>query len=171
MGSEPAGGPVFYGRERTPSTPTAPATPAGLDPASPRPPLPPFPPLSPWNAPPPPAAPTGRRFLAFLVVVALLASVAGGAFFFASRHHGPSYPKQWDARVAPLVSFVERERGLDFDHPVAVKFLSEAEFKKTVTTSADSLTKSDRADIRNTQAFLRALGLIDGDTDLLAEVN
>jgi hypothetical protein len=168
MGSEPAGGPVFYGRE---TTPTAPMAPTELGPAPPRPPLPPLPPLSPWNATPPPAPAKGRQFLSFLVVVALLVSVAGGAFWFATRHHGPSSPKHWDARVAPLVSFVERERGLDFDHPVDVEFLSEAAFKKTVTTSAGSLTKADRADIRNTQAFLRALGLIDGDTDLLAEVN
>jgi hypothetical protein len=166
MGTEPAGGPRFYGRETTP-TETGPA-------AAPRPPVPPLPPLQPWAAPTPPAPPRppqGRQFLSFMVVVVLLVSIAGSAFWFTTRRHGPSYPKHWDARVAPFVSFIERTRGLTFEHAVSVKFLSEAEFKKTVTTSDESLTKEDRADIRNSEAFLRALGLINGDTDLLAAVN
>jgi hypothetical protein len=162
MGSEPAGGPRFYGRDTT-------TTPARAVPP------PPPPPSAPWSlpAPPRPPAPAAqtRQLLAFMIVAALLVSIGGGAYWFTTRDHGRSFPKHWDARVEPLVSFVERERGLDFEHPVDVNFVPEAAFKKSVTTSDDSLTDEDRADIRDTQAFLRALGLIDGGTDLLDEVN
>lgn len=34
----------------------------------------------------------------------------------------------WDPRVTDIVAFVESERGLTFDHPIAIDFLSEAAF-------------------------------------------
>ena len=37
---------------------------------------------------------------------------------------GPGHPDEWDPRVADLAAFVEDERGLDFDHPVYVDFLT-----------------------------------------------
>ncbi len=152
MGNEPAGGPRFYGVEAA----------AGLDAPS-----------APWVLIPPPAAKRSRRrqWWSLLVVVVLLASIGGAAYWFTTRDDGPSFPEEWDTRVASLVSFVEDERGLQFEHPVEVEFLSEATFKQRVTTSEASLTKDDRADIHNSETFLRALGLIDGDTDLFAEVN
>ena len=42
----------------------------------------------------------------------------------------PHIPSAWDARVAPIADFVEKERGLDFDHPVDVEFLSPADYRK-----------------------------------------
>ena len=33
------------------------------------------------------------------------------------------YPAAWDPRVVDLVSFVEKQRGLNFEHPVFVDFL------------------------------------------------
>ena len=39
-----------------------------------------------------------------------------------------SSPAHWDARVVDIVHFVEQERGLTFDHPVAVEFLSEDDY-------------------------------------------
>ena len=39
---------------------------------------------------------------------------------------GPSHPDEWDPRVVDLAAFVEDERGLDFDHPVYVDFLTPA---------------------------------------------
>jgi hypothetical protein len=112
-----------------------------------------------------------RQWLSLLLVVVLLTSVGGAVYWFAGRAHGRSFPKHWDPRVASLVSFVEKERGLQFEHPVDVDFVAEAAFKQDVTTSEDSLTKEDRADIHTSETFLRALGLIDGDTDLFSEVN
>jgi hypothetical protein len=69
------------------------------------------------------------------------------------------------------VPFIEQQRGLQFVHPVTVKFLTVAAFQKQVTQSPDSLSKSDRAQLENSVAFLRALGLIEGKTDLLSSIN
>ena len=33
-------------------------------------------------------------------------------------------PDEWDRRVVEYVQFVERERGLEFEHPVRVRFLA-----------------------------------------------
>jgi hypothetical protein len=43
-------------------------------------------------------------------VAAVVAPVATAA---------PKPPDEWDRRVDRFVDFVERERGLDFEHPVA----------------------------------------------------
>src|SRR5262245_50034174 len=79
----------------------------------------------------PQAKPRGR-FPIVLVVTLLVVGIAAGAFWFLGRDRGPSYPKQWDSRVAGLVPEVERLRGLTFEHPVTVNFYSTAEFKKRV---------------------------------------
>jgi hypothetical protein len=44
------------------------------------------------------------------LVAAVVAPVATAA---------PKPPDEWDRRVDRFVDFVERERGLDFEHPVA----------------------------------------------------
>src|SRR4051812_3024655 len=111
-----------------------------------------------WTAPEKP-----RRAFPIVVLVALLmVGMSGGAFWFFTRDKGPSYPKQWDARVADLVPVVERLRGLTFEHPVAVNFYSVSDFKKRVTASAAKLTKKDRQELEGQTASLRALGLVDG---------
>jgi hypothetical protein len=80
-------------------------------------------------------------------------------------------PASWDERVEPFVSFVEKQRGLAFDHPVEVTFLDDDEFDERVTTRPDALTDEDREELRDTVALLRALGLVEGDLDLLEVVN
>ena len=47
---------------------------------------------------------------------------------------GPTYPKAWDSRILPYTKIAEKQRGLLFKHPVAVRFLPPEEFEKTVTT-------------------------------------
>ncbi|MGA8247101.1 MAG: hypothetical protein WB797_09360 [Nocardioides sp.] len=84
---------------------------------------------------------------------------------------GRTFPTQWDRRIAPYARIAARERGLEFRHPVAVRFLSPAKFKKGVTTDAEKLTKGDRADIRNVTGLLRALGLITGNVNLFRASN
>ena len=96
---------------------------------------------------------------------------AGGAAAYLLRDQGPSYPSKWDDRVTDIVSFDETTRGLQFKHPVEIRFLTEDEFTKKVTTSSDNLSEEDRQQLDNYQAAFRSLGLIGGDVDLLKETN
>jgi hypothetical protein len=98
--------------------------------------------------------------IVFAVVV--LAAIAVPMVSTAS----PLYPSKWDPRVAPLTNTVEKLRGLKFEHPVPVRFLPPAEFEKEVGGDPSNLSKEGRAEIENTAAVLRALGLIDGGVDL-----
>lgn len=68
------------------------------------------------------------RTLVGLIVVGGL--VAGGVIGVSAyrRHRTEAAPATWDPRITDLVGFVERERGLTFDHPVASHFLPEDEF-------------------------------------------
>ncbi len=79
-------------------------------------------------------------------------------------------PKKWSAKVQPYVDIVERERGLEFLRPVAVDFLAVPKFEDQVTDDEEELTDEDREDVKESTAFLRALGLIGGDVDLFDEV-
>jgi hypothetical protein len=56
---------------------------------------------------------------AFAAVVALVVAVLAAA-----DSHPQLAASEWDARVLPLVSFVEDARGHTFVHPVEVAFLS-----------------------------------------------
>ncbi len=128
---------------------------------------PPFPPAPP--APPAPRRAHGR----FAVVIPLVIMLAVGGGLLAllwGRASGPTYPSKWDARVLPLVHFVEQARGLTFEHPVEVDFLSPAAFRKLVTIG-DSPTQSAAAARREMRAeigYMRALGLAEGNIDLAA---
>lgn len=82
--------------------------------------------------------------------------------------YGSDYPAAWDARALPLVEFVENARGHRFKHPVPVSFLPDAEFEKKVADpGADP--DEDREATEAYAASLRALGLLDGDVDLVKE--
>jgi hypothetical protein len=121
------------------------------------------------------AAPKGRRSR-WAIVGVLLALVVAGAIVvprIGGGDEGPAQPASdaWDPRVQDLVRFVEGERGLTFEHPVPVEFLTPEEFRQELTTEATDLTPKDRRELQATEAVLRALGLLDGDIDLLDELN
>jgi hypothetical protein len=107
------------------------------------------------------------RLLATGIALVLVAGV--GAVVF--HDDGPSYPERWDPRVADLAAFVERDRGLSFDHPVNVDFLSPAEYTKVVTGDPSELTEADRKDFDDQVAVLRALGVASGKIDLADALN
>jgi hypothetical protein len=67
--------------------------------------------------------------------------------------------------VAGIVRVVESKRGLKFDHPVAVEFLSDGDFNAKVT-NAEMPSAEERADMDNFVSTLRALGLVSGSLDL-----
>lgn len=84
---------------------------------------------------------------------------------------GPSHPDEWDPRVADLADFVEEERGLEFDHPVYVDFLTPAEYTAQTTDEADAMRADEREELDRYAAELRALGVASGELDLFAAFN
>jgi hypothetical protein len=105
-----------------------------------------------------------------LLGLALLAGAAA-AWFFVFRETGPPHPDTWDPRVEALAEVVQDQRDLDFEYPVYVDFLSEAEFTEKVTADDEDLTDEDRKEIEQATGLFRALGLIEGELDLFDSVN
>ena len=75
-------------------------------------------------------------------------------------------PAKWDPRVREYVRFVERDRDLKFEHPVAVAFLDDAAFVKALD-AGDEPTNQDRIDAEHDAAQLRAVGMIGPGVDLI----
>ena len=77
-------------------------------------------------------------------------------------------PDQWPAEVLPLVTFVEQQRGAQFDHPVPITFLTprstrpRSRPRRPPTTPPPRTPRSQDA----SEGQLRALGLLDPSTDL-----
>ena len=176
----PAAPPSAPGAWGGPSTPYpggpagGPTGPAGIPPTAwgapaawqqPQGPGPAGPPMRPaMGTTPGDRAPGWLLGLAALVVFLLFA----GAAFVLTSDGGPSYPDEWDPRVAGLASWVENERGLEFDHPVHVNFLTAEEYSAESRSGDDSegLSEEEQAELDDATASLRALGLVSGDVDL-----
>ena len=153
-----------------------PAQPSWPTPVWPPPTVPELLPGREWRATIPPPPPPGaerrsRRGLIVGLVVTLVASAAGVAGWRGLGPSGPDHPSAWDPRVTDLVSFVEQERRLTFEHPVHVDFLPDAEFRSEIMSDDDELSADDREDVEQAAGMFRALGLIGSDVDLLTAVN
>lgn len=110
-------------------------------------------------------------WLLVVVPVVALLLIGGGLIVWGTvlaGDDGPDHPDTWDPRVADIATFVEDERGLDFEHPIHVEFVPEAEFVEDVT-STEELSDEDREAMEDDAAELRAMGLVSGDVDLLEE--
>lgn len=85
---------------------------------------------------------------------------------------GVDAPDEWDERVVDLVDFVERERGLDFEHPVQVDFLTEEEFLDEIRHDGnlDDEEREELEELQDVLPMLRALGLMEGDLDLFETI-
>jgi hypothetical protein len=145
-------------------------------PAPPPPPPPPFPPPPPRWAPPPPLPPPPlrpRRHSGLLTTIAIVAclGVTGVAIYLVTDDGGVRHPDEWDERVVDLVAFVEDERGLPFDHPVAVDFLTPAQYSEQTRIDESELSREDRRLIEDGTAPLRALGLVPAGFDALQSAN
>ena len=101
----------------------------------------------------------------------LVCTIGVGTAFVLGQDSGPSHPDEWAAGVLPFVEIVEDERGLDFEHPVHVEFLPDAEFSADVTAEETELTEEDQREIEQFTGLLRALGLVRGDLDLFEATN
>ncbi len=153
----PAAGPTAY--------PSVTAGHVGLPPApGPR---TPFPGLHGMSVPPVDRAPRWVIGVATVVVFAVV--VAAGALVLGGG--GPSYPSEWDPRVAPIADWVAQERQLEFEHPVDVNFLSEEEYRDVIT-GGSSVEAEDGEDAdqeaQDLLAQFRALGFVSGEVDLEA---
>jgi hypothetical protein len=105
----------------------------------------------------------------FVGLVVVLGGIAAGAFVFFTRDSDP-YPDEWDAQVAPIAARVAQLRGLSFEHPVKVEYVSPADFEKEVTASPEEL-EAQKEEIEQATAVFRAAGLLGGDVNLGEAVN
>lgn len=140
---------------------------------------PPLPPAwgPPGVFPPPPPAPPilaehARRWPAALAVaITGLLFVAAVGLLTKNLPTGPPHPDEWDPRVTELVAFVEDERGLTFDHPVYVDFLTASAYTAETTEADTDIAKKEREDLDRFAGELRAFGLASGKIDLFAAYN
>ena len=110
------------------------------------------------------------RGLAVVVALALVAVLGWYAYltFLADDEESadPPGPSSWDPRVQPLVDFVEKERGLSFDHPVEVRFLAPARFEKAILADGEEGTAEDQEELEQYAGLFRAIGLLADGVDL-----
>lgn len=84
---------------------------------------------------------------------------------------GIDHPDEWDERVVDLVAFVEQERGLSFEHPVTVEFLTEEQYSDSARVDEGTLADEDREAMEDSGTVLEALGLVPAETDLMDTSN
>lgn len=142
--------------------------PAGVAPPRPGDQVPGWPPAA-TDSPRPPAP--GRRVMVAILVAVVMLVVGGMAAAVVMMISGSGHPDAWDPRVLDLVRFVEDERDLRFDHPVEVEFLTAEEYSRETTTEEAEITEEEREEIERFEGAFRALGLIQGDVDLIEESN
>ncbi|MFM2077041.1 MAG: hypothetical protein RJA49_931 [Actinomycetota bacterium] len=86
-----------------------------------------------------------RRVALFLVVMML---AAGGVYAYQRWvPGGPPHPDAWDPRVVPIVEFVQQARGLRFEHPIFVDFLTEAQYGAAAGGAASSAVADPDAEV------------------------
>ncbi len=67
----------------------------------------------------------------------------------------------------PIAREVEKLRGLKFEHPVPVDFLSETAFVEKLAIASKKLSTREKEQISRSERQLRAVGLLPGNVDLL----
>lgn len=103
-------------------------------------------------------------------VLALVLSVAIGGLmrrplseaFDNATKDDTKHTATWDTRVKPYVDFVEQARGLTFNHPVEVDFLSESEYVDLFEPGDVSPSESERTAAAQYADLLNAEGLTSG---------
>src|SRR2546423_11481402 len=111
------------------------------------------------------------RLAPLVATIVLVVAVAAGVAAPLVTSDQPWFPKQWEPRVAPIAASVARLRGLEFRHPVPVRFLSPADFEKQIAGEPASTGAVQRAELDRTTSILRALGLLGGDVDLASSID
>jgi hypothetical protein len=113
---------------------------------------------------------TSRRVRILLAALIALALVAGGFGVGSLLHHsGDQFPARWDPRILPIVHFVEKTRGLQYDHPVRVYFLTPKQYHQaSVGDDSNGPDKESKAEAAHEVGELRALALVQGNPDLFS---
>ncbi len=114
--------------------------------------------------------------VALLAVVAMLASMVlvrsassgtdgdgGDGSTPTTEAPEPATEAEIEAAVAEISEFVAEESGLEFLTPVTVELEGEGAFQRRLLADFDE----DADDLRTTEVFLKALGVIDPDLDLV----
>jgi hypothetical protein len=102
-------------------------------------------------------------------VLALVLLVSGALVYRGATTADRSwFPSAWDPRILPIATEVAALRGLQFKHPVQVRYLEPKEFEKQLGADGE-VDAAARAEAKRTEAVFRALGFIGGRTDLLKE--
>ncbi|CAN5270393.1 hypothetical protein BH18ACT4_BH18ACT4_01280 [soil metagenome] len=78
----------------------------------------------------------------------------------------PEMPVEWDARVVDLVGFVEGARGLAFQRPVVVDFLSAEQFSAEARVAPEDLSALEQDEAEGSEGFQRSLVLTTCDVDV-----
>lgn len=117
-----------------------------------------------------------RLWVLAAVIVALLgsgvtaAAVKGPAAARAASPEEPpaetAPPDAWDPRVAPLADWVAAERGLAFQHPVQVDFLTPDEYAEEARRGSTDLSDEEQKEVDRGTGLFRAVGLTSGPSDL-----
>jgi hypothetical protein len=105
--------------------------------------------------------------LAVIIAVALVAAGAGVGTLLHSS--GDQFPDHWDPRILPIVHFVEHTRGLKYEHPVRVYFLTPAQYHRaSVGDDSDEPDQESKTEAAHEVAELRSLALLQGNPDLFS---
>ncbi len=158
--------PPSLGRPAPSSSPPPPWAPSGSAPSVAT--LTPVPDLF-MPSQPPRTRHSSRVWIGAFIGLVVVAALAAGAVVLFTGGSNP-YPKEWDPQVKPIADRVAQLRGLTFEHPVKVEYLSPADFAKEVTASPDELAEN-KDQIQEATAVLRAAGLLGGNVDLGKAVN
>jgi hypothetical protein len=110
---------------------------------------------------------TIRRFSGAIGVLIVVVVVGGLAIPVSSLVRGGKafWPRDWDPRIAAIAQRDEKLRGLQYEHPVVVRFLPDQAFKK-LASAGEGVDSAARAEIAREAATFRALGFIGGDVNL-----
>jgi len=101
-----------------------------------------------------------KKFLGLLVVAGL--AVGGVTAYQRIRPFDAPHPDAWDPRVTELVAFVEQTRGLTFEHPIAIDFLSEEQFLAQTRADAAAISPDDTEMAAYASELFDAFGLATG---------
>jgi len=116
-----------------------------------------------WGMPPPKRRNPAAIVIPIVLVLALVG--LGVAIWLLALDDAV----EWDPEIKVLADFVESERGLKFEKAVAVEYLSEEEWDADAGDTS-GLTDDDIEDLDDSLVFLRAIGLAEGDPDLVDQL-
>jgi hypothetical protein len=114
------------------------------------------------------AAPASSRRPGMIVAAIVVVVAVIGAGLAVTDLRSSDHPAHWDRRLGDLPASVARLRGLEFDHPVPVRYESAARFVKERALGTAKLSAAGRRAARRATESLRAMGLVSGAVDLAA---